>query len=135
MVNKIENPDFVTRNSKFCKIVNMLVNLDLEDNLELDYYELTTQVSPSIFDNTTFKDKQGICTVDVHRYIVGDNPPIYFIRLMNKNFSRDESFWIENPPRLSDRLNGLIMKYHDLEKLDSFGNVIEDIYMHNKKHK
>lgn len=135
MENIIENPDFATRNSKFRKIVNMLVNLDLEGNLELDYYELTAQVSPSIFDNTTFKDKQGICTVDIHRYIVGSNPPIYFIRLINKNFSRDESFWIENPPRLSDRLNALIMKYHDLEKLDSFENVIEDVYMHNKKDK
>lgn len=133
MTNKIENPDFATRNSKFCKIVNMLYNLDLEGNLELDYYELTAQVSPSIFDNTTFKDKQGICTVDIHRYIVGSNPPIYFIRLMNKNFSRDESFWIENPPRFSERLDNLIMKYHDLEKLDSFGNVIEDVYKHNKK--
>ena len=135
MTNKLENPDFATRNLKFWKIVNMLYNLDTEGNLELDYYELTAQVSPSIFDNITFKDKQGICTVDVHRYIVGSNPPIYFIRLMNKNFSRDESFWIENPPRFSERLDTLIMKYHDLEKLDSFRNVIEDVYKHNKKDK
>lgn len=133
MSNMIENPDFVTRNSKFCKIVNMLYNLDVEGNLELDFYELTTQVSPSIFDNTTFKDKRGICTVDIHRFIVGCNPPIYYIRLINKNFSREESFWIENPPRFSDRLDNLIMKYHDLEKLDSLGNVIEDVYKHNKK--
>lgn len=135
MTNKIENPDFVTRNSKFCKIVNMLYNLHLEGNLELDYYELTAQVSPSIFDNTTFKDKQGICTVDIHRYIVGSNPPIYFIRLMNKNFSRDESFWIENPSRSSERLDELIMKYYDVEKLDYLGNIIEDVHMHNKKEK
>lgn len=135
MINKIENPDFVTRNSKFCKIVNMLYNLHLEGNLELDYYELTAQVSPSIFDNTTFKDKQGICTVDIHRYIVGSNPPIYYIRLMNKNFSKDESFWIENPSRSSERLDELIMKYYDLEKLDYLGNIIEDVHMHNKKEK
>ena len=52
MENINENPDFTTRYSKFCKIVNMLYNLDAECNLELSYYELTSQVSPSIFDNT-----------------------------------------------------------------------------------
>ena len=135
MENIIENPDFVTRNSKFCKIVNMLYNLDAEGNLKLSYYDLTTQVSPSIFDNATFTDKRGICTVDISRYIVGNNPPIYFIRLLNKNFPREDSFWIENPPRCSERMNNIIMKYHDLEKLNALENQIDDVYKHNKKDK
>lgn len=135
MENIKENPDFVTRNSKFCKIVNMLYNLDAEGNLELSYYELTAQVSPSIFDTAKFKDKQGICTIDINRYIVGNNPPIYRIRLLNKNFSREESFWIENPSRCSERLDNLIMRYHDLKKLKSLDSQIEDVYKYNKKDK
>ena len=130
-----ENPDFVTRNSKFCKIVDMPLTLDMEGNLELGYYELTTQVSPSIFDNITFKDKQGNCTVDIHRYVVGLNPPIYYIRLTGKNIPREESFWIENPPTFSERLNKLITKYHGLEKLDTLEKQIKDICKDNKENK
>ena len=37
MENINENPDFATRYSKFCKIVNMLYNLDAEDYLEWSY--------------------------------------------------------------------------------------------------
>ena len=125
MENMIENPDFA----------NMLYNLDMEGNLELDYYELTTQVSPSVFDNITFKDKQGMCTVDIHRYMVGLNPPIYYIRLTGRSISREESFWIENPSCFSDRLNKLIMKYHGLDKLDTLEKQIKDICKHNKEDK
>ena len=119
MDTMIEKPDFVTRNTKFCKIVNMLLTLDMEGNLELDYYGVQTQVSPSIFDNITFKDKKGICTVDIRRYMVGHNPPIYYIRLRGKNIPGEESFWIENPTTFSERLNKLITKYHGLENLDT----------------
>ena len=135
MDTMIEKPDFVTRNTKFCKIVNMLLTLDMEGNLELDYYGVQTQVSPSIFDNITFKDKKGICTVDIRRYMVGHNPPIYYIRLRGKNIPGEESFWIENPTTFSERLNKLITKYHGLENLDTLEKQIKDICKDNKENK
>lgn len=135
MDTMIEKPDFVTRNTKFCKIVNMLLTLDMEGNLELDYYGVQTQVSPSIFDNITFKDKKGICTVDIRRYMVGHNPPIYYIRLTGKNIPGEESFWIENPTTFSERLNKLITKYHGLEELDTLEKQIKDICKDNKENK
>lgn len=133
---KNTNPDFDTRNSKFIRIANMIYNLDIKGNLTLDFYKMNHQVSPSIFDTISFKDKRGICTIDIDRYIVSGNAPIFSIRMINRNFQREESFWIENPDTFSaDRLGNLIQKYHDLEQLESLQNVIDDVYNHNNGNK
>lgn len=129
----LENVDFKTRNSSFTKIVNLLGNLDLQKNLDMDYYKRKEEVSPSLFDSVSFKDKNKTCTIEIDRYIVGDNPPIFYVQMRNTNYEYTERFWIENPDdHYARMLDKLIVRYHAQLNLDSLTNMIEDVYKNNK---
>lgn len=128
-----ESLNYKTSKEAFSKIINLLEKLHSNNNLVLSFYKQNPELHFSIFDSMIFKDKQDICKIEINRYMILDNTPIYNIHIKNKKLKRDENFWIEHPLYIQvKKLDNIIEECHSKINLNNFNAILDDIYDSNK---